>query len=111
MKAHEFTKPKIGIIGLGIMGTALAKRLQEKGYQLFLYNRTSERAIQVARKHDNVCRSPAHLAKHADIIISFVSDDMASENVWFGTDGAASSAKKSSICIESSTLSPDYIES
>ncbi len=105
------SKPRIGIIGLGIMGAALAARLHERGYRLFLYNRTRNRSHAIAREGVRICSTPAELAGLADVAISFVSDDAASEDVWFGADGAAAGAPKNSICIEGSTLSPEYIES
>jgi 3-hydroxyisobutyrate dehydrogenase len=108
---RDDAKPRIGIIGLGIMGAALAARLHERGYRLFLYNRTPSRAHAIAREGDSICLTPAELASLADVVISFVSDDTASEDVWFGADGAATGAKNGSVCIEGSTLSPEYIES
>jgi 3-hydroxyisobutyrate dehydrogenase len=108
---RDDSKLRIGIIGLGIMGAALAARLHERGYRLFLYNRTRNRSHAIAREGDRICSTPAELAGLADVAISFVSDDAASEDVWFGPDGAAAGAPKNSICIEGSTLSPEYIES
>jgi len=100
---------KIGLIGLGAMGSGMAGQLLKAGYSLAVYNRTQGRATELAGKGARVASSPADAAKDADIIIAMVADDDASRKVWLGDDGVLSAAKPGAIAIECSTLTPAWV--
>jgi 3-hydroxyisobutyrate dehydrogenase len=55
-----------------------------------------------------LCPTPAAAAATADAVLSFVSDDDASREVWFGPQGVVAGIARGTLCIESSTLSPDF---
>jgi len=57
-----------------------------------------------------VAPTPAAAAARADVVISMVSDDEASRQVWIGESGALAGARPSTVLIESSTVSPEQIE-
>lgn len=107
MKTNEY---KVAILGAGIMGQAIIKRLIEKKIELQLYNRTMEQVIKYQSENTTICTSPKEAARNSDIIISFISDDEASRKVWFGPEGAVNGAKKGAVCLECSTLSYRYIK-
>lgn len=102
----------IAILGAGgIMGSAVAATARLRGYSLRLYNRTPRRLEGVAGPSDVVSSTPADAARSANAVLSFVTDDEASERVWFGPDGAAGVIGRDVSAIECSTLSPGHVAS
>ena len=66
---------KVGFIGLGIMGGPMAKNLMEAGYELVLYNRTREKAEDLAGDGDaEVAGSPKEVAESSDVIVTMLPD-------------------------------------
>src|SRR5437868_14043911 len=63
-------RKSIGVVGLGIIGRAVSANLRQKGFQVFVWNRTP-------RPVPNFVGSPAELAELCDFLQSFVSDDKA----------------------------------
>jgi 3-hydroxyisobutyrate dehydrogenase len=96
---------KIGFIGLGSMGSALAARLLAQGYELVVYNRTPEKAEPIIAKGAMRAVSPKELAEQSDVVISCVTDDTALRAVMDGLEGAFSGAKKGQVFVDMSTLS------
>lgn len=103
-------KKTIAFLGAGIMGSGMIKNLQKAGYNLRIYNRTASKARKLLTKHTRMFSTPAETAKGADIIISSLYNDQASQEVWFGENGIIRTAKPGAIAIETSTLSIDYID-
>jgi 3-hydroxyisobutyrate dehydrogenase-like beta-hydroxyacid dehydrogenase len=98
-------KEKIGWIGLGKMGTPMAKNILKAGYPLIVYNRTQEKTREFADLGARVAGSPKSLASGVDVIISMVSDDTALEAISMGPQGAFEGAKQGAVFIEMSTVS------
>lgn len=99
-------KPRIGIIGLGHMGGHMAPRFIDAGYHLTVYDRTRERAQEIARRGAVVAKTPRELAASCDIILSIVADDAALDTVMYGQDGALAGTKPGNTLIDMSTVSP-----
>ena len=95
----------VTLIGLGSMGAGIAQNILQAGFDLTVYNRTAARAEPLAPLGTKVAASPAEAARDADLIISIVSDDAASKEIWLGEGGALKGAGEDIILIESSTLS------
>ncbi len=100
--------PRIGFIGLGIMGRAMALNLVKSGFQVSVYNRTRERTAEFADLGCEVASTPKTLASMCDTIITMVSDPAAMRAVIDGPEGAAAAFSGGSTLINMSTLSPDY---
>ena len=94
----------VALIGLGLMGSGMARRLLEAGFPLTVYNRNRERASTLAASGAHVAASPRAAAARAGIVLCMVSDDAASRAVWLGEHGALAGAARGSVLIESSTL-------
>jgi len=109
MSEHEGSKPRVGILGLGIMGSGMAGRLLSAGFPLAVYNRSREKAAQLGRAGAFVATTPREAAARAEIVISMVTDDNASRAIWFGENGALSGMTRGAVLIESSTLSVSYL--
>jgi 3-hydroxyisobutyrate dehydrogenase len=101
------SKPRVAILGLGIMGSGMAGRLLGAGFPLMLYNRNREKATQFPGAV--VANSPREAAANADIVISIVADDVASRAVWLGEQGALAGAAAGTVLIESGTLSVPWV--
>jgi len=104
------SKPSIAILGLGIMGAGMARRLLAANFPLAVYNRNREKSVPFGTDGAFVASSPREAASRAQIVLSMVSDDSASRNVWLGENGALTSAAANSLLIESSTLSVGWIQ-
>jgi len=100
-------KQRICFIGMGHMGSHMAQRLLEAGYQLAVYDRTPERAQEVAQQRATVARSPRELAAQCEVLMVCVTDDEAQQSVMFGQDGALAGVHGGSMIIDLSTVSPD----
>jgi 3-hydroxyisobutyrate dehydrogenase len=101
---------RIGFIGLGIMGSGMARRVAGAGFPLTVYNRHPERAAAFAQFGARTAATPREAAVGSDIIMSMVADDAASRDVWLGEQGALSGTAAGSVLIESSTVSPAWIQ-
>ncbi len=103
------SKPRVAILGLGIMGSGMAGRLLSAGFPVTLYNRNREKAARFAGAGAVVANSPREAASNADIVISIVADDTASQAVWLGEHGALAGAAAGAVLIESSTLTVGWV--
>lgn len=100
---------RIAVMGLGIIGSGMARNLLKAGYPLTVYNRNRARAEPFEAEGASVAGSPAEAAAGADIIISAVADDAASRALFTGPDGALQAAKPGALVIESSTLTVTWV--
>ncbi|MGI9048153.1 MAG: 2-hydroxy-3-oxopropionate reductase [Rubrobacteraceae bacterium] len=97
---------KVGFIGLGIMGGPMAKNLMEAGHELVLYNRTREKAEELAGDGAEVAGSPKEVAEQSDIIITMLPDSPQVEEVLTGKDGVLAGIKEGALIVDMSTISP-----
>jgi 3-hydroxyisobutyrate dehydrogenase len=104
------SKPRVAILGLGIMGGGMASRLLSSGFPVAVYNRNPDKAVSLGNAGALVAGSPREAASHAEVIISMVADDIASKSVWIGENGAMAGAARGSVLIESSTLTVGWIK-
>lgn len=103
----DHLKPSIGFVGMGHMGSHMAQRLLDAGYQLTVYDRTKEKAQEVGQRGAQVVQTPRELAAGCQIVMASVRDDRAQGEVMFGPDGALAGVHGRSILIDLSTVSPD----
>jgi 3-hydroxyisobutyrate dehydrogenase-like beta-hydroxyacid dehydrogenase len=98
--------PRIAILGTGKMGSAIAGRLEEDGFELILWNRTRARAeaLGIGRVAD----SPKSGAIDADVVISSLTGPEAVRAAYLGPHGALS-AGTGKLFIEMSTAGPDLV--
>lgn len=101
--------PSIAFFGLGIMGGGMSRRLLGAGFPLTAWNRNRAKAEPLLAAGGRVANTPREAAVGADILISMVSDDIASREVWLGPDGALAGARRGAILIESSTLTVEWV--
>lgn len=92
------------LIGLGQMGTGIAKSLLRAGHRLRVYNRTAERAEALARDGAVVVGSVADACRE-DVVMTMLADDAAVEAVTLGQGGIAASLKPCAVHVSLSTIS------
>lgn len=98
------TSKKIGVVGLGAMGSSLAERLLAVGYEVVVFNRTVEKTKQLIARGAQAAATPAELAKLCDIVLVCVTDGAAAKELMLG-DGAFSGAKPDTTFVDCSTIS------
>jgi 3-hydroxyisobutyrate dehydrogenase-like beta-hydroxyacid dehydrogenase len=97
----------VGWIGLGIMGSRMARHLAEAGHAVTVFNRTRARAeAWVAEHGGEVASSPAECAARADILFTTVVDGRQVAEVLLGDDGAARGARDGALFVDCSTIAP-----
>src|SRR5689334_5435358 len=102
------SKPRIGFIGLGYMGALMVQRLAQAGYTVAVYDRTKEKALEVARQYNTqAAEHPRDLASQCDVVMSIVTDDAAVEAIMYGPDGVLAGVRPQTTIIDLSTISPE----
>ena len=100
-------KPRVGFIGVGMMGHGMAKNLQAKGFPLaILVHRNRERAADLLAAGAREAKSPAELASGADVVMLCVSGSPQVEENVLGENGIASVARPGLVVIDASTSEP-----
>jgi 3-hydroxyisobutyrate dehydrogenase-like beta-hydroxyacid dehydrogenase len=100
-------KPSVGFIGLGHMGTLMAQRLLQAGYQLTVYDRTAEKAQELVHQGTKSVDSPRDLAARCDVVLSIVTDNPALEAIMHGPNGVLAGVRPGMTLIDLSTVSPE----
>jgi 3-hydroxyisobutyrate dehydrogenase len=98
-------RPRIGFVGIGIMGAPMVRRLLAKGWQVSVWNLEAERYAQVPGAA--VLDSPAAVRAASDIVIFCVLHGDAVEECCFGPHGLARAKSGASLLIDTSTINPD----
>lgn len=99
-------RPRLGLIGAGIMGKPMGLNLLKAGYSLGIYARRPETAADLVDAGAKLYPSPADLAADTEIIITMVSDTPDVEAVLFSEDGITRGAPAGLLVIDMSTISP-----
>ncbi len=93
-------------LGLGVMGYPMAGHLARNGYQVCVYNRSSEKAAAWSEEHSGTTApTPAAAAENADVVFACVGNDFDIEQVCCGENGAFSTMKPGSVFVDHTTAS------
>ena len=99
-------KKKIGFIGLGVMGKPMSLNLLKSGYLLMVYDINREAVKQLVSQGAEQGNSPKHVAENCEIIITMLPNSPQVEEVILGENGVLEGAKKGTIVIDMSSISP-----
>jgi 3-hydroxyisobutyrate dehydrogenase-like beta-hydroxyacid dehydrogenase len=102
---------KVGFIGLGLMGSRLARRLHAFGWRIRAWNRSPKPAAEVNKEGIAIAPSVADLVAGSDVILSSLANDAAVRSVYLDQGGVFSVAKPGTVILEMSTISPDLSRS
>jgi len=99
---------KIGFVGVGDIGTPMAKSILKAGIPVMVYDLNKEAVERMVAEGATEANSCRELAENSDAVISMVRDIPQTEEVVFGKDGLWEGVKEGSIVILSSTIGPYY---
>ena len=97
---------RVGFVGLGIMGTPMARNALRAGFSVTVTNRTADRAKPLAEAGATVVASPREVAERTDIVVTMVTNTPDVEAVTFGPNGIATGAHEGLLAVDMSTISP-----
>lgn len=101
---------RVAYLGMGRMGAAMAGTLRREGFDVVVWNRTREKAEEVAeRSGTEVAETAAEAVGSAEIVLSSLADDAAVEDVYVGSGGVASALGSGAIVLEMSTIAPETV--
>src|SRR6202795_4784607 len=107
MKPLAAGQVKTGFIGLGNMGSRIAQRLLDHGYQLSVYDMDLAKAEAIAAHGGVVAKDIRELARTTDVLLSCLTNDEAVRSVFTGPEGVFAGARSGTVVLEMSTISPE----
>ena len=97
----------VAVVGIGRMGSAMARCLARAGLPLVVHNRTRDRAEALAAELGaRVASTPAEAASGADVVLTMLADDAAVRSVYDGADGLLAGAGRGTVLADLSTVTP-----
>jgi 3-hydroxyisobutyrate dehydrogenase len=100
----------LAVLGTGLMGTAIARRLLATGHQVTVWNRTPARAAALAEVGAGIAATPTLAVAGADLVITMLTDAGAVEAALFGPsdcDSAVAALRPGAVVVQMSTIGPD----
>jgi 3-hydroxyisobutyrate dehydrogenase-like beta-hydroxyacid dehydrogenase len=98
---------KLAYIGLGLMGTPMARRLLAAGHTLAVWNRSPDKLAPLVERGAVAAATPAEAARGAEMVMMCVTDAAAAEAVVFAASGIAEGIGKGALLIDFSSIAPD----
>lgn len=97
---------KVGFVGAGIMGSAIAEHILDAGYPITVHTRTKERADSLLARGAAWAPTPAKAAEDADVVFTMVGFPEDVEDVYLGDAGILQAARKGAWLVDLTTSSP-----
>ena len=97
---------KIGVIGLGMLGNAVALHLLDSNFKVTAYNRTKEKTMQLKEKGATIVESPKEVAENSELVIIVVKDANAVKQISFEENGIVKGSHEKLIVADMSTIDP-----
>lgn len=97
---------RVGYVGLGLMGAAMAMNIRRAGFPLNVWNRTPSKCLPLVEKGAIAFQTPAALAEVSDVIFTNVSDSSDVLEVVFGENGVSEGIQPGSVFVDNSTIRP-----
>src|ERR1700722_4063018 len=98
---------RLGFIGLGYLGSRIARRLVAAGFPMVVYDRDREKTKEFVAVGVPVAPNPETLAEEADVVLSCLPNDAAVKAVYLGADKLLESARPGTRIVELSTIAPE----
>src|SRR4029077_1139713 len=106
MATGPTSRPRVGFVGLGIMGQPMARNALKAGFPVTVTNRTLARAEPLKAEGAVVVKTPREVAQRSDIVVTMVTNAPEVDAVTFGDDGIADGAHDGLLAIDMSSISP-----
>lgn len=97
---------KIGFIGTGVMGAAIAGHLMDAGHELTVYNRTKSKADTLVAAGASWADTPTKVAQNSEVVFTMVGFPSDVEEVYFGKNGIFNGLEKEGIVVDMTTSRP-----
>lgn len=97
---------RIGWIGTGIMGRAMCSHVLNKGYEIFVFNRTKSKANDLINSGANWLDSPKEITSNSDIVFTIVGFPNDVKEVYFGEDGIFNGLSSNKVLVDMTTTEP-----
>ena len=101
----DTSRPRIALLGIGLMGLRVGRRLLQAGYPVAAWNRSPAKAELLGADGASVCQSPAEATAQADITISVLENGSVVGDVLFAQGGAQGMAR-GSLFIDMASIQP-----
>lgn len=102
------TYRRVAVVGLGNMGSAMARKLANAEFEVVVWNRTRSLADEVATGEGvSAVGSLSEVSAGADVIVTSLADDAAVRSVYLGKDGIVASIRPGSVAVDTSTVDPE----
>ncbi|GGE29547.1 hypothetical protein GCM10011391_05110 [Pullulanibacillus camelliae] len=102
------TTKTLAFIGLGIMGSLMAKNIQKAGYTLTVHNRTKEKAKALIADGAQWAATPKEAVAHADIVFTMLANPTVVEAIAYDKNGILPNMKKGALWVDMSTVNPSF---
>ena len=102
---------RVGFIGLGLMGTPMARNIMRGGYAVTVWNRTGAKAGPLLDEGASWADGIGQLAEQSDLVVTMVTDAAASEAVTCGEGGVLDRARPGTIIVDTSSIAPEMSRS
>lgn len=100
------TQPRLGFIGIGLMGDPMTRRLLQAGFEVHVWNRTPQKAERLREAGARVADSIGELVASVDVVMLCLANTDVVESVVFGADGIASHGRPGQRLIDFSSSDP-----
>jgi 3-hydroxyisobutyrate dehydrogenase len=97
---------RLALIGTGMMGDRIGRRLLDAGHELAVHNRTVERTKSLAEAGARVAATPRDAAAGAEVVLTMLADPAAVRAVGLGEDGLLAGMDGGTLWVDLSTVSP-----
>ncbi len=104
---HNCADLKVGFVGLGVMGKAMARNIARAGFPLAVHNRSRGAVEELVNEGTVDGGSPGGVAAASDVVVLSLPDTPDVEAVLFGPEGVAAQARPGTVVIDTSTISPE----
>lgn len=98
---------RVGYIGLGLMGSAIARNLMKAGFSLVVHNRSQQIVEQLVSEGATAAHSPKEVAQQVDFVFTNLPDSPDVEKVVLGPNGISEGAHEGLIYVDNSTIKPE----
>ena len=106
-KANPQSAEKLGYLGLGLMGTPMARRLLKASYQVTVWNRSEAKMAPLLEAGAKRAATPRDVLAGSDIVFMCVTDARAVEEVIFGAEGISTAPGAGKLVVDFSSIHPD----
>jgi len=98
---------RLGFVGLGYMGSRMARRLLDAYHRLTVYNRSTDKAQPLLNAGASLAETPRAVAEASDVILYSLADDAAVREVILGPSGVLAGVRPGSLLVDLSTVLPE----